>query len=333
MNHPASTRRGFFSALSAAALAQQVAAATQSASATGMPTRPLGRTGVQVSVLGLGGHHAARPKEESESFRLIHTAIDEGITFMDNAWEYHNGRAEEVMGKALAMDGKREKAFLMTKVCARDYAGAMKQLDQSLQRLRTDRIDLWQFHECNYYNDAEYLLEKGGLKAALEAKKAGKIRFIGFTGHKAPAIHNRILALDFAWDAVQMPINVMDDRFLSFRRETVPGCVSKGIGVVGMKGCGGDGKMLQAGIVTIEECYRYCLSQPVSVQVVGLAEMAHLQEAIRIGRSFQPMTSQEMSALMTRVKNVQGDGRFELFKTSQRFDSGYHREQHGFELR
>ncbi|MCL4794390.1 MAG: aldo/keto reductase [Bryobacteraceae bacterium] len=333
MRNATSTRRGFFSAISAAALAQQVVAATQSASATGMPTRPLGRAGERVSVLGLGGHHAARPKDESESFRLIHTAIDEGITFMDNAWEYHNGRAEEVMGKALAMDGKRDKAFLMTKVCARDYAGAMQQLDESLKRLRTDRIDLWQFHECNYYNDAEYLLEKGGLKAAIEARKAGKVRYIGFTGHKAPAIHNKILGLDFEWDAVQMPINVMDDRFLSFRRETVPGCLVKGVGVVGMKGCGGDGKMLQAGVVTVEECYRYCLSQPVSTQVVGLAEMGHLREAIRIGRSFQPMTAEEMTALMARVRMEQGDGRFELFKTSQRFDSGYHRQQHGFELR
>lgn len=332
MRNAQSTRRGFFTALSASALAQQVVGATQSAPA-GIPTRPLGKTGVRVSILGLGGHHAARPKEESESFRIIHTALDEGITFMDNAWEYHNGRAEEVMGKALAMDGKREKAFLMTKVCARDYAGAMKQLDESLKRLRTDRIDLWQFHECNYYNDAEYLVEKGGLKAALDAKKAGKVRFVGFTGHKAPAIHNKILALDFAWDAVQMPINVMDDRFLSFRRETVPGCLSKGVGVVGMKGCGGDGKMLEAGLVTVEECYRYCLSQPVATQVVGLAEMDHLREAIRIGRSFKPMSEGEMSALMAKVREPQGDGRFELFKTSQRFDSGYHRQQHGFELR
>lgn len=333
MQNAATTRRGFFSALSTAAMAGEVLASTQSASATGMPTRLLGKTGVRVSVLGLGGHHAARPKEESESLRLIHTAIDEGITFMDNAWEYHNGRAEEVMGKALAMDGKREKAFLMTKVCARDYAGAMKQLEESLTRLRTDRIDLWQFHECNYYNDAEFLLEKGGLKAALEAKKQGKVRFVGFTGHKAPAIHNKILALDFAWDAVQMPINVMDHRFLSFRQETVPVCLKKGAGVVGMKGCGGEGNMLRAGLVTVEECYRYCLSQPVSVQVVGLAEMDHLREAVRIGRSFQPFSEAEMTALMQRVREPQGDGRYELFKTSQRYDSGYHRQQHGFELR
>lgn len=329
----ATTRRGFFSAITAAATAREVLASTQSAAATGMPTRLLGKTGERVSILGLGGHHAARPKDESESFRIIHTALDEGITFMDNAWEYHNGRAEDVMGRALAMDGKRQKAFLMTKVCARDYAGAMRQLDESLKRLRTDRIDLWQFHECNYYNDAEYLVEKGGLKAALEARKAGKVRYIGFTGHKAPAIHNRILTLDFPWDAVQMPINVMDHGFLSFRHETVPLCLSKGAGVVGMKGCGGEGNMLRAGLVTVEECYRYFLSQPVSVQVVGLAEMEHLRAAIRIARTLQPLGEAEMAALMKRVREPQGDGRFELFKTSQRYDSGYHRQQHGFETR
>ncbi len=178
-----SSRRGFLTGAAALPLAGALQA--QSASA-GVPTKPLGKTGVQVSVLGLGGHHQARPREESESIRLVHAAIDNGITFMDNAWEYHNGRAEEVMGKALAMDGYRKKAFLMTKVCDRDYAGAMRQLEESLKRLKTDVIDLWQFHECNYFNDAELLLDKGGLRAALEAKKQGKVRFIGFTGHKHP---------------------------------------------------------------------------------------------------------------------------------------------------
>jgi predicted aldo/keto reductase-like oxidoreductase len=206
---------------------------------------------VQVSILGLGGHHQARPKEESESFRLVHAAIDNGITFMDNAWDYHDGRAEEVMGKALAMDGYRKKAFLMTKVCDRDYAGAMKHLEDSLRRLRTDVIDLWQFHECNYYNDPEFLTEKGGLKAALEAKKQGKVRFIGFTGHKHPRIHRKMLALNFAFDACQMPNNVMDYRFESFRHEVMPECAKRGVGVIGMKGCGGDARMLKDGVVTV----------------------------------------------------------------------------------
>lgn len=296
----------------------------------GIPRRPLGKTGVEVSILGLGGHHQARPKEESESIRLVHAAVDAGITFMDNAWDYHNGRAEEVMGKALAMDGYRKRVFLMTKVCARDYAGAMQHLEDSLRRLRTDVIDLWQFHECNYHNDPEYLAEQGGLKAALDAKKQGKIRFIGFTGHKHPRIHRKILALDFPWDACQMPINIMDHAYESFRHEVVPECQKKGVGVIGMKGCGGDGRMLADGVVTVEECYRYFLSQPVSVQVVGLASMEDLQRAVQMAANFRPIDAAELGLLLKRVRAVSGDGRYELFKTTQRFDAPLHRRQHGF---
>jgi uncharacterized protein len=325
------TRRGFLQmALGSAVLGDALIAQTTSASATGIPMRPLGKTGVKVSILGLGGSHIARPKEESESIRIIHAALDEGITFMDNAWEYHNGRAEEVMGKALAMDGKRQRAFLMTKVCDRDYEGAKRQLEDSLRRFRTDVIDLWQFHECNYYNDAEYLEEQGGLRAALEAKKEGKVRFIGFTGHKAPRIHLKMLAQKFPWDACQMPNNVMDAEFLSFREEVMPVCLKRSVGIVGMKGCGGDGRMMTEGGVTLEECYQYFLSQPVAVQVVGLGSMEHLQNAVRMARAFKPLTPAERSTLLSRVRKVSGDGRYELFKSSQRFDSGHHRKQHGF---
>lgn len=320
------SRRDLIAGAGAAALA----AMAQTDSSTGIPTRPLGKTGVRVSALGLGGHHAARPKEEADSFRLIHRAIDEGITFMDNAWEYHNGRAEEVMGKALAMDGKRQKAFLMTKVCDRDYDGAMRQLDESLRRLRTDHIDLWQFHECNYYNDPEFVLEKGGLRAAMEAKKAGKVRFIGFTGHKHPKIHLKMLDLKFDWDACQMPINILDAGFESFRHLAVPACQKRGVGVVGMKGCGGDGRMLTDSIVSVEECYRYFLSQPTATQVVGLATMEHLETAIRIARTLKPMTESEVSSILKRNREVMSDGRYERFKTTQMFDSGHHRRQHGF---
>ncbi len=323
------SRRNFLTAATAAALAAESVEAAQS-SATGIPTRPLGKTGVQVSMLGLGGHHQARPTVESESFRLIHAAIDNGITFMDNAWDYHDGRAEEVMGKALAMDGYRKKAFLMTKVCDRDYAGAMKQLEDSLRRLRTDVIDLWQFHECNYYNDPDFIRDQGGLRAALEAKKQGKIRFIGFTGHKHPRIHRRMLALDFAFDACQMPNNVMDYQFESFRHEVMPEAAKKGMGIIGMKGCGGEGNMLKDGVVTVEECYRYFLSQPVSTQVVGLANMEDLNRALEIARSFKPMTAPELQTLSARLKPVAGDGRYEHFKTTQRYDAAHHRKQHGF---
>jgi predicted aldo/keto reductase-like oxidoreductase len=321
------SRRDLLFATAALPLAESLQAQPSS---TGIPTRALGKTGVRVSILGLGGHHQARPKEESESVRIVHAAIDSGITFMDNAWDYHNGRAEEVMGKALSMDGYRKKAFLMTKVCDRDYVGAMKHLEDSLRRLQTDVIDLWQFHECNYYNDPEYLLEKGGLKAALEAKKQGKIRFVGFTGHKHPRIHRKMLALNFPWDACQMPINVMDHEFESFRQEVIPECAKRGVGVIGMKGCGGDGRMLTDNIVTVEECYRYFLSQPVSVQVVGLASMDHLNKAVEIARTFKPLSAAELKTLSTRLRTVAGDGRYEHFKTTQRFDAGYHRKQHGF---
>lgn len=321
------SRRGFLTGAAALPIADALLAQDNSG---GIPTRPLGKTGVRVSVLGLGGHHQARPQDENESIRLVHAAIDAGITFMDNAWDYHNGRAEEVMGKALAMDGYRKKAFLMTKVCDRDYAGAMKHLEDSLRRLRTDVIDLWQFHECNYFNDPEYLQEQGGLRAALEAKKQGKVRFIGFTGHKHPRIHRKMLALNFPWDACQMPINVMDHSFESFRHEVVPECNKRGIGVIGMKACGGDGRMLTDGVVTVEECYRYVLSQPISTQVVGLASMEHLNKAIEYARTFKPYTAGELQTLSARLKSVAGDGRYEHFKTTQRFDAGHHRKQHGF---
>lgn len=317
------SRRGFLTTAAALPIAAQ-------SSPNGVPTRALGKTGIQVSILGLGGHHQARPKEESDSIKLVHAAVDNGITFMDNAWDYHDGRAEEVMGKALAMDGYRKKVFLMTKVCDRDYEGAKKQLDESLKRLRTDVIDLWQFHECNYYNDAEYVVDKGGLRAALEAKKAGKIRFIGFTGHKHPRIHRKMLAVNHPWDTCQMPNNVMDYQFESFRHEVMPEAVKRGIGIIGMKGCGGEGNMLKDNVVTVEECYHYALSQPVSTQVVGLANMEDLNRALTIVRSFKPMTAPELKTLSSRLKGVAGDGRYEHFKTTQRYDAGYHRKQHGF---
>jgi uncharacterized protein len=326
------TRRQFLqSTVSAAAMADTLLAQTTSASATGMPMRPLGRTGVKVSILGVGGHHVGRPADENDGIRLVHAAMDEGFNFMDNAWEYHDGRSEVVMGKALKMDGRRQKVILMTKVCSREYDGAKQQLDESLRRLQTDYLDLWQFHECNYHNDPEWVFDKGAMKAALEAKKAGKIRFIGFTGHKSPLIHLAMLAKPFEWDTAQMPNNVMDSKFLSFREQVMPVCLKKNMGIIGMKGCGGDGVMLTKGAVTVEECYRYFLSQPVSVQVAGIERLDHLKEAVRIARSFKPLTQADRDALLTKVRDVQGDGRYELFKTSKRFDSTYHRTQHGFD--
>lgn len=330
MNEESKTRRQFLQTLSVAALAEEVLAQTSPASETGFPTRVLGRTKQRVSILGIGGAHIGRIPDENEAFRMLHMAVDEGLTFMDNAWEYNDGRSEIVMGKGLHIDNVRKKAFLMTKVCSREYNGAMQQIDESLKRLQTDYLDLIQFHECNYYNDPEWVFEKGGIRAAQEAKKAGKVRYIGFTGHKSPVIHAKMLAKPFDWDTAQMPNNVMDSGFLSFREEVMPICLKKNMGIIGMKGGCGDGRIFSDGMVTVEEAYRYCLSQPVSVQVVGLSSVDMLKEAIRIARAFKPLTGDEKTSLLSKIKDVQSDGRYELFKTSKRYDSAYHRTQHGF---
>jgi predicted aldo/keto reductase-like oxidoreductase len=337
-NEPVSRRdflRQAAGAVSVAALAEQVIAQTSSPSPTGLPTRVLGRTGQRVSILCLGGWHIGAVKDENEAIRIMHAAIDEGLTFFDNCWDYHGGRAEEVMGKALAMDGKRKQVFLMTKNCERDYAGSMKNLEDSLRRLRTDYLDLWQFHEIVYDNDPDWVFEKGGIKAAIEARKQGKVRYIGFTGHKDPLIHLKMLAKPFDWDTAQMPINVMDAHYRSFQKEVVPECLKKNVGVIGMKGLGGggtQGRLVAAAGLTPQECYRYCLSLPVASQVVGMISMEQLKQNIAIARDFRPMTSTEREALLARVKEEAGDGRHELFKSTKNFDGPHHRRQHGFDV-
>ncbi len=335
---PGTTRRTFLQqaagVAAVAGVARRVVAGTSPASATGIPTRELGRTGERVSIVGLGGWHAAAHDDEAKSVRLIHTAIDEGITFLDNAWEYHEGQAEEVMGKALAMEGYRQKVFLMTKCCAREHAEAKSNLEDSLRRLRTDVIDLWQFHEINYDNDPDWVFEKGALKVALEARKEGKVRYIGFTGHKDPRIHLQMLEQPFEWDTAQMPINVADASYRSFQKQVVPVCLEKGVGVVGMKGLGGGGTgpgvLVNGTGLPAAECLRYSLSLPVSAQVVGVASLDHLEQAVAVARGFEPLSEREQADLVARVAPAAGDGRFELFKSTQAFDSGTHLSQHGF---
>src|SRR4051812_32018490 len=266
-------------------LAQQVIAQTSTASATGLPTRTLGRTGIRVPIIGIGGWHLGAVPDETDAIRVMHAAIDEGLTFFDNAWDYQDGFSEERMGRALAMDKRRDRVFLMSKNCERDYAGSMKCLEDSLRRLQTDHLDLWQFHECNYDNDPDWIFETGGIEAALEARKAGKVRFIGFTGHKDPRIHLKMLAKPHDWDASQMPINVMDAHYRSFQNEVMPLCLEKNVGVIGMKGLGGgwpNGRLLSDAGMTPEECYRFCLSLPVSVQVMGINTMEQLQQDLAI---------------------------------------------------
>ncbi len=325
-----SSRREFVTAAAAAG-----SMAALGASANGLPMRPLGKTGQMVSIMALGGAHIGGMADEQEAIRMMHTAIDEGVNFFDNAWDYHDGVSEERMGKALAMDGRRNKVFLMTKNCNRDYAGSMQCLEESLRRLRTDHLDLWQFHECVYDNDPDWIFEKGGIKAALEARKAGKVRFIGFTGHKDPRIHLKMLGKPHPWDTAQMPINVMDAHYRSFQKEVVPVCLEKGVGVIGMKGLAGgrtEARLPTKVGFSVDDCYRYALSLPVSAQVMGMTSMEQLRHNIALVRNFKPMTADEKTALLARAKPEATDGRHELFKSTKFFDSPHHRKQHGFDL-
>jgi aryl-alcohol dehydrogenase-like predicted oxidoreductase len=330
------SRREFFQSVlgsaAAATMAEAVLAQT-SAGSTGIPTRVLGRTKERVSILCLGGWHIGAAQDKAEAVRIMHAAIDEGITFFDNAWDYHNGRSEEWMGEALASPSRRNKVFLMTKNCERDHAGSMKCLEDSLRRLRTDRLDLWQFHEMVYDSDPDWVIEKGGLKAALEAQKAGKVRYIGFTGHKDPRIHLKMLAKDHPWDTAQMPINVMDAHYRSFQKQVVPECLKKNVGVIGMKSLGGGsprGRIPSVGQVTAQECIRYSLSLPVATLVVGIQTMEDLKQDVALARGFKPMPDAEKTQLLTRVREEAGDGRHEMFKSTQTFDGLHHRRQHGF---
>lgn len=296
-----------------------------------IPRRPLGRTGVEVSAIALGGSHIGNVKSEQEAVRLIHEAMDAGITFMDNAWEYHDGRSEQWMGKAL--QGRRDKAFLMTKVCThgRDRKVAMQQLEQSLRRLKTDHIDLWQVHEVIYDNDPDLHFAKGGVIEALDqAKREGKVRFVGFTGHKDPAIHLKMLAYDYPFDTCQLPLNCLDASFRSFEQQVLPELNKRGIAAIGMKSLGGSGEPVKKGVISATEALRYAMSLPVATTVSGIDSLQVLRQNLNIARGFKPMSAQEMQALRTRYARYAADGRFELYKTSKKYDGPPGREQHGF---
>lgn len=296
-----------------------------------IPKRPLGRTGVEVSVLALGGAHLGEVKSVQEATRIVHEAIDAGLTFMDNAWEYNDGRSEEWMGKAL--EGRREKAFLMTKVCThgRDKKVAMQQLEQSLRRLRTDHLDLWQIHEVIYDNDPDLHFAPGGAVEALqEAKRQGKVRFIGFTGHKDPAIHLKMLLHDFPFDTCQLPLNCFDGSFRSFEQQVLPELNRRGIAPLAMKTLGGSGDSVKRQVVSAQEALTYALSLPVAAVVSGIDSVKVLRQNLEVAGRFTPMKSEEMAALRRRVARYAADGRFELYKTSKYYDGPPGREQHGF---
>lgn len=323
------SRRQFLKAAAGAALAtiDATVLASQEDSPDGLPKRPLGKTGEKVSLVGLGGWHIGSIPE-AEAVAIMHEAIDNGMTFFDNAWDYHDGGSEKVVGKALATGGRRDKVFLMTKNCARDYRGSRQHLEDSLRRLRTDRIDLWQFHEINYPEDPDWIFKRGALKAALEAKKEGKVRYIGFTGHKDIDHLSKMLAKPFAWDTVQMPINIMDAHYRSFQKKVVPECNRRRIGVIGMKSLACGILPKEAGIGA-DVCRRYALSLPISTLVCGIVSRKDLQQDLGIARNFKPMTPAELERLLADTKQAGKAGRYERFKTTKQFDGMFHRIQHG----
>lgn len=334
------TRREFLQTgvAASAAVAIGSTAGADDATSKGLPTRPLGKTGVNVSTLCLGGWHIGDVKNQEEAIKIMHTALDEGMTFFDNCWDYHDGGSEEIMGKALAQDGGkwRKKCFLMTKVCARDAKGVRSQVEDSLRRLKTDVIDLMQMHEINFDNDPDWVVEQGGLAELLKIQKEGKVRFVGFTGHKSPHIHLKMMPVH-QWETVQMPINVCDHFYRSFAQQVIPAAQKIGAGVIGMKSLGGGskaaggGKIVTARVATVEECIRFALSQPISALVTGIDSMDVLKQNLKIGREFKPYQGAELEQLLAKVKPHAGDGRHERFKSTLDFEGPYHRKQHGFE--
>ncbi len=292
-------------------------------SAAPIPLRRLGRTGEKVSLLGLGGFHIGKQKDAAESIALIRRAVDAGVTFLDNCWDYNEGESELRMGRALR-DGYRQRVFLMTKLDGRTEAAANGQLEQSLKRLQTDVIDLVQIHEVIRDTDPRRAFDQGGaIHALTKAQKAGKLRFIGFTGHKDPRIHLAMLrAADehgFRFDTVQMPLNVLDAHYRSFEREVLPLLVKNDIGVLGMKSLG-DGTILKSGLVSVEECLRYALSLPTSVVISGMDERELLEQNVRIARHFEPLSPAERDDILRRTAKIAADGKLESFKTSHDHD-------------
>jgi predicted aldo/keto reductase-like oxidoreductase len=296
-----------------------------------VPRRTLGRTGEKISMVGIGGYHLGAPSvEEQEAIRIVRTALDNGVNFLDNCWDYNNGVSEERMGKALR-DGYRQKAFVMTKIDGRTKAAAAQQLNQSLQRLQTDYIDLLQFHEVIRENDPERIFASGGgMEAVLEAKKQGKLRYIGFTGHKSPEIHNKMLETafshNFTFDAVQMPLNVMDAHYDSFEKKTLPILVKHGIGVLGMKPMG-DKIILQSKTASPVECLYYAMNLPTSVVITGCDSMQILQQALDAARGFKPMSKAEVASLLAKTSAAATKGEFEQYKTTHNFDGTYQNPQ------
>jgi uncharacterized protein len=326
------SRRYFLETAAGAAIFAGLPSYNHAAESKGeVPRRALGRTGEKISAIGIGGYHLGKPDlEEPESIRIVRTAIDNGINFLDNCWDYNGGESEIRMGKAL-QDGYRQRAFLMTKIDGRDKKTAARQIEESLGRLQTDHIDLLQFHEVIRINDPDRVFASGGgMEAALDAKKAGKIRFIGFTGHKSPDIHLKMLETaakhQFRFDTVQMPLNVMDAHYDSFEKKVLPVLVKDEIGVLGMKPMG-DHIILDSKTVTPVECLHYSMNLPTSVVITGCDSMQILEQALGAARNFHPMTSDEVASLLAKTAQAAQAGKYELYKTSHTFDGTYQNPQ------
>jgi len=330
-NDAAMNRRSFLkSAAATAVLGATSPTVLLAESKDGMPQRALGRTGEKVSAIGLGGFHIGKQADEAESIAIIRSAIDQGITFMDNCWDYNDGVSEIRMGKALR-DGYRERAFLMTKCDGRTKESASRQIDESLKRLQTDRIDLMQLHEVIRLEDPDRIFDAdGAIEAVVEARRAGKIRYTGFTGHKDPFVHLRMLdaaaANNFHFDTVQMPLNVMDAHFRSFEHQVLPRLIREGIGVLGMKSMG-DPLILESQTVTPIECLHYALNLPTSTVITGIDSLKILDQALEAARTFKPMNKQTVASMLARTAAAAATGRYELFKTGSRYDGTAHNPQ------
>ena len=325
------SRREFLEFASAGVVAGALHAAVPAANAktetkNGIPYRQLGRTGENVSLIGIGGYHLGKQSDPNESIAIIRKALDEGINFLDNCWDYNGGESEIRMGKALR-EGYRDKAFLMTKIDGRTKSSAARQIEESLRRLQTNHIDLLQFHEVIRDTDPDRVFSAGGaLEAALEAKKAGKIRFIGFTGHKSPEIHLKMLATaaehHFSFDTVQMPLNVMDAHHDSFEKKVLPVLVKTNVGVLGMKPMG-DHFILDSKTAAPTECLHYAMNLPTSVVITGCDSLPILDQALQAARSFKTLSESQVAALLAKTAAAAQAGKFELYKTTHHFDGTF----------
>ena len=305
--------------------------AAQGQSGAEVPKRPLGHTGLEVSALGIGGYHLGSANSDAEATQIVNEALDAGVNFFDNAWEYHGGVSEERLGRALK--GKRDRAVVMTKVCThgRDKGIAMRQLEESLKRLQTDHLDIWQIHEVIYENDADLIFApNGAAEALLQAKKEGKVRFLGFTGHKDPSIHLKMLSHDFPFDTVQMPLNCLDATFRSFETKVLPEVNRRNMAALGMKSLGGSGELVREGAVVVTMGLRYAMSLPVAVTISGIESLDVLHQNLEVARNFQPLTATEMQSIRNACRYDASDGHLELFKTTKKYDGDLGRQMHGF---